>query len=158
MTSTAATLNALIGRVGDIATPFSIELPDGEKRKLGQGDPEFCISLRNERALRALRSLDEGNISEAYLSGDIDLEGEIMVMRRRLAAAAAPAALAARRAVALEGLLAVDASVALTRLFERRFATLLRLRMRSNTPELLPDGRPFLDLGRALREAAEAWR
>jgi hypothetical protein len=35
---------------------------------------------------------------------------------------------------------------------------LLRLRMRSNTPELLPDGRPFLDLGRALREVAEAWR
>ncbi|MET0381329.1 MAG: class I SAM-dependent methyltransferase [Methyloceanibacter sp.] len=78
MTSTAATLEALIGRVGDIATPFSIELPDGEKRKLGQGDPEFCISLRNERALRALRSLDEGNISEAYLSGDIDLEGDML--------------------------------------------------------------------------------
>ena len=96
--------------------------------------------------------------AEEALVIDIDLEGEIMVMRRRLAAAAAPAALAARRAVALEGLLAVDASVALTRLFERRFATLLRLRMRSNTPELLPDGRPFLDLGRALREVAEAWR
>jgi cyclopropane-fatty-acyl-phospholipid synthase len=78
MTSTAATLDALIGRVGDIATPFSIELPDGDKRTLGRGDPEFCISLRNERALRALRSLDEGNISEAYLSGDIDLEGDML--------------------------------------------------------------------------------
>lgn len=78
MTSTAATLDALIGRVGDVGTPFSIELPDGEKRKLGQGDPEFCISLRNERALRAIRSLDEGNISEAYLSGDIDLEGDML--------------------------------------------------------------------------------
>jgi cyclopropane-fatty-acyl-phospholipid synthase len=78
MISTAATLDALIGRVGDILTPFSIELPDGDKRTLGRGDPEFCISLRNERALRALRSLDEGNISEAYLSGDIDLEGDML--------------------------------------------------------------------------------
>jgi cyclopropane-fatty-acyl-phospholipid synthase len=78
MTSAASTLDALIGRVGDIATPFSIELPDGEKRTLGRGDPAFCISLRNERGLRALRSLDEGNISEAYLSGDIDLEGDML--------------------------------------------------------------------------------
>jgi len=113
---------------------------------------EEALALSLKRATEAWEQAD------AFVVIDIDLEGEIMVMRRRLAAAAAPAALAARRAVALEGLLAVDASVALTRLFERRFATLLRLRMRSNTPELLPDGRPFLDLGRALREVAEAWR
>jgi len=36
------------------------------------------IGLRNERALRAVRSLDEGNISEAYLQGDIDLEGDML--------------------------------------------------------------------------------
>src|SRR4029450_7194598 len=78
MTSAAATLDALIGRVGDIATPSSMKLPDGDKRTLGQGEPEFSISLRNERALRALRSLDEGNISEAYLNGDIDLEGDML--------------------------------------------------------------------------------
>jgi hypothetical protein len=113
---------------------------------------EEALALSLKRATEAWEQAD------AFVVIDIDLEGEIMVMRRRLAAAAAPAVLAARRAVALEGLLAVDASVALTRLFERRFATLLRLRMRSNTPELLPDGRPFLDLGRALREVAEAWR
>ena len=113
---------------------------------------EEALALSLKRATEAWEQAD------AFVVIDIDLEGEIMVMRRRLAAAAAPTTLAARRAVALEGLLAVDASVALTRLFERRLATLLRLRMRSNTPELLPDGRPFLDLGRALREVAEAWR
>ena len=78
MTSAAATLDAIIARVGNIATPFAIELPNGEKRNLGQGEPEFCVSLRNERALRALRSLDEGNISEAYLNGDIDIEGDML--------------------------------------------------------------------------------
>ncbi len=75
MSSAASTLDALINRVGEIATPFSIELPDGEKRNVGQGKAEFHIGLRNERALRALRTLDEGNIAEAYLQGDIDLEG-----------------------------------------------------------------------------------
>ena len=72
--------------------------------------------------------------------------------------AAQPGSPAPRRAVALEGLLAIDLAIALVRLFERRLAALLRLRLRSATPELLPEGRPFLDLGRALHEAAEAWR
>ena len=78
MTTAAATIDALLNRVGKIATPFTIELPDGEKRTLGEGKPEFEVGLRNERALRALRSLDEGNIAEAYLQGDIDLEGDMM--------------------------------------------------------------------------------
>ena len=78
MSSAAATLDALIGRIGNFKTPFSIALPDGEKRTLGEGEPEFHVALRNERALRALRSLDEGNISEAYLQGDIDIEGDML--------------------------------------------------------------------------------
>jgi cyclopropane-fatty-acyl-phospholipid synthase len=78
MSSAASTIDALINRVGQVATPFSIELPDGEKRTIGEGKPEFHIGLRNERALRAVRSLDEGNISEAYLHGDIDIEGDML--------------------------------------------------------------------------------
>lgn len=78
MSSAAATLDALIGRIGKLAAPFTIELPDGEKRNLGEGAPEFRVSLRNDKALRALRSLDEGNISEAYLRGDLDIEGNML--------------------------------------------------------------------------------
>ncbi|MGH6793366.1 MAG: class I SAM-dependent methyltransferase [Methyloceanibacter sp.] len=78
MSSAASTIDTLINRVGQVATPFSIELPDGEKRTIGEGKPEFHIGLRNERALRAVRSLDEGNISEAYLHGDIDIEGDML--------------------------------------------------------------------------------
>jgi cyclopropane-fatty-acyl-phospholipid synthase len=78
MSSAASTLDALIGRVGAVATPFSIELPDGEKRNIGDGKPEFHVGLRNERALRALRSLDEANIAEAYLQGDIDIDGDML--------------------------------------------------------------------------------
>ena len=39
---------------------------------------EFHVGLRNERAFRAIRSLDEGNISEAYIHGDIDIEGDML--------------------------------------------------------------------------------
>jgi Cyclopropane fatty acid synthase and related methyltransferases len=78
MSSAASTLDALISRVGGIATPFSIELPDGEQRQVGEGKPEFHVGLRNDRALRALKTLDEGDIAEAYLQGDIDLEGDML--------------------------------------------------------------------------------
>ena len=71
-------LDALIDHVGKIATPFSIELPDGEARNLGEGKPEFHVNLRNQRALRTVSSLDDGNIAEAYLCGDIDIEGDML--------------------------------------------------------------------------------
>jgi cyclopropane-fatty-acyl-phospholipid synthase len=78
MSSGAATLDLFRNRVGGFATPFSIELPSGEKHKFGQGKAEFHVGLRNERAFRALRTLDEGDIAEAYLQGDIDIEGDMV--------------------------------------------------------------------------------
>ena len=78
MTTASATIDALIERIGSVHTPFTVELPSGESRKVGAGEPTFMIGLRNERALRAVRSLDEGNISEAYIHGDIDLEGDML--------------------------------------------------------------------------------
>jgi len=67
------------------------------------------------------------------------------------------AAAASLRAVAVEGLLALELCAALIRLFERRLSALIRLRVHSGEEALLHDGRPFLDLAAALREAARAW-
>ena len=78
MSSVASTIDALTDRVGGVGIAFSIELPGGEKRNIGRGNPEFHISLRNERALRALRTLDEATIAEAYLQGDIDIDGDML--------------------------------------------------------------------------------
>jgi len=118
------------------------------------------LAARTEPALDAClrRSREEWDQADSLSVIDADVEDDIAALRRRLADSTEPAAAAARRAIALEGLLVVDASVALVRLFERRLASLLRLRLRSATPDLLPDGRPFLDLGHALHEVAEAWR
>jgi len=89
---------------------------------------------------------------------DLDFERDNAALRRQLGAAAQPVAPPSERAVALEGLLVLDVAVALARLCERRMASLLRLRLRAPSRELMPGGRPFLDLGAALHEAAEAWR
>lgn len=104
------------------------------------------------------RSREKWDQADSLSILDADLTDEIAALRLRLTQAAQPVSPAARRAVALEGLLALDASRALVGLFERRLAPLLRLRLRSTTPDVLPEGRPFLDLGEALHEVAEAWR
>jgi hypothetical protein len=118
------------------------------------------LASRSEPALVAClrRSREEWDQADSLSIVDADLAGEISALRRRLAERAQPAWSAAQRAVALEGLVVLDGAVALVQLFERRLAPLLRLRRRSATPEVLPDGRPFLDLGEALHEVAEAWR
>jgi hypothetical protein len=86
---------------------------------------------------------------------DGPLAGALAEARRELQAAAAGSDPTAA-AVALEGLLAVEAGSGLAALAERRLPALIRLRVRSRG-ELLPGGRPFLDLGAALQEAAQAW-
>lgn len=118
------------------------------------------LASRTEPALAACirRSREEWDQADSLSIIDADLAEELAALRGRLARSAQPASPAARRAIALEGLVILDASIALVRLFERRLAPLLRLRLRSATPDVLPGGRPFLDLGEALHEVAEAWR
>ena len=53
--------------------------------------------------------------------------------------------------------LALDATLGWIELFERRLATLLRLRMRQGAP-LLVEGRPFLDVEPVLRQLATQLR
>jgi hypothetical protein len=60
------------------------------------------------------------------------------------------------RAAAVESLLAFDAALGLVTLVERRLATLIRLHV-AGGGELLPQGRPFLDVAAALTEAARGW-
>jgi hypothetical protein len=60
-------------------------------------------------------------------------------------------------AAGTEAALTLEAALGLVVLVERRLATLVRLRLRAADPELLPGGRPFLDLAAAFAEAARAW-
>ncbi len=62
----------------DSPVAFEIRLPDGSVQPFGKGAPEFRVLLHNPAGLKALSSLDEGRFAEAYLAGDIDLEGDML--------------------------------------------------------------------------------
>jgi hypothetical protein len=63
-----------------------------------------------------------------------------------------------QRAAGLELRLSLAAALGLVDLCERRLATLVRLRVQSPEPTLLPAGRPFLDVAAALSEVARGLR
>jgi hypothetical protein len=60
-------------------------------------------------------------------------------------------------ATATQALWTAEAALGLTQVLERRLATFVRLRLRAADPRLELAGRPFLDVARALSEAARAW-
>jgi cyclopropane-fatty-acyl-phospholipid synthase len=61
----------------DSPVSFLVILPNESVQHFGPAAPSFTIKLKNNRALRAIASLDEGRFGDAYVTGDIDLEGDI---------------------------------------------------------------------------------
>ena len=58
--------------------PFEMSFPDGATRRFGQGTPSFSVRLNNRNAVRALTSLDQVKFADAYLAGDIDIDGDML--------------------------------------------------------------------------------
>ena len=73
-------LRPLMRVLHDSPVPFSVTLPDGEAGHFGQGDPQFRIYARNRDGQRALLALDEGRLGDAYVHGDLDIEGSIAAL------------------------------------------------------------------------------
>ena len=73
---------SLLGRFAaqysDVALPFEVIMPDGTSQRFGEGSPTFRVTLRNRNAVRAISSIDEGRIADAYVAGDLDLEGDML--------------------------------------------------------------------------------
>ena len=72
----------LIRRLGakcaSLPVAFDLVLPNGAAARLGNGPCKFRFLLRNNRAVRAMLSLDQGNIAEAFFNADFDVEGEML--------------------------------------------------------------------------------
>jgi cyclopropane-fatty-acyl-phospholipid synthase len=66
------------GRFSQSPVPFEVIMPGGSVQRFGQGAPSFTITLRNRRGLKALRSLDERRIADAYLAGVLDIDGDML--------------------------------------------------------------------------------
>ena len=132
-------------------------------RRLTKALPDTLVeAYRAWDQVDALRLLDKAVRDEHQA---------LLVAARLLQAQESPE----KRALGLEAQLTLDAAIDLVSLVERRLATLVRLRLREALPEsaaqdlaspdldqsaveaLLPQGRPFLDLGAALAETARRW-
>jgi cyclopropane-fatty-acyl-phospholipid synthase len=53
-------------------------LPEGASIDFGGSEPAFTMHIKREAGLDALASLDALAIAEAYIGGDIDLEGDLL--------------------------------------------------------------------------------
>jgi len=73
---------SLLGRFAsqyaDGNVPFDVAMPDGTVQRFGKGAPTFRLTIKNKNGIRAVSSLDEGRIAAAYLSGDLDLDGDML--------------------------------------------------------------------------------
>lgn len=61
-------------------TAFEFRAPGRPLLRVGDGDVKFRILAQNERAVAALKSLDELRIGEAYILGDLDIEGNLLAV------------------------------------------------------------------------------
>jgi cyclopropane-fatty-acyl-phospholipid synthase len=59
------------------AVPFVFTFPSGRVASLGEAPPRFRVDVRNAKGLRAFALFDELAIAEAYMDGDIDIEGSM---------------------------------------------------------------------------------
>jgi len=73
-------LGAWLTRLTAAGSPvaFLLHTPEGETMRLGSGAPEFDLHIRRPAGLRALRSLNELRVAEAYIRGDIDIGGDFI--------------------------------------------------------------------------------
>lgn len=70
-------LASLFGRFDSLPFAFTLHTPSGVAR-LGDGQPAFALHVRNWRGTRALASFDELAIAEAYVRGDLEVEGDMV--------------------------------------------------------------------------------
>jgi cyclopropane-fatty-acyl-phospholipid synthase len=60
--------------------PFEVTFPGGETERFGSdvGEPRFRLTLHSSEAAKALASLDESRVGEAYMDGLFDVSGDFM--------------------------------------------------------------------------------
>jgi cyclopropane-fatty-acyl-phospholipid synthase len=70
-------LDQLFPRNGNLPCPFLLRM-NGTAKRIGDGEPAFELQIRNGSGVKALRSLNELAIAEAYVRGDLEIEGDVI--------------------------------------------------------------------------------
>ena len=71
-------LGRFAAQYADGNVPFEVALPDGTVQHFGRGTSTFRLTIKNKAGMRAVSSLDEGRMGDAYMNGDIELDGDMM--------------------------------------------------------------------------------
>ena len=70
---------ALLRRLASaVDVPGECLLPSGEVVRFGVGAPTFRVDIKSSRALR--RGLDEFALGQAYVNGDVDIDGDMLAL------------------------------------------------------------------------------
>jgi cyclopropane-fatty-acyl-phospholipid synthase len=71
-------MESKLARFGEgIATPFAVTFPDGSQFANQDGEPEFHLVFRKERALRRVAAYGHIGLLESYFDGDLDVDGSL---------------------------------------------------------------------------------
>jgi cyclopropane-fatty-acyl-phospholipid synthase len=63
------------------ARPFELRLPDRTAHSIGGGgEPAFTVQIVTEKGLAAMVAFDELAVAEAYMDGDLDIEGDLLTV------------------------------------------------------------------------------
>jgi len=68
---------ALSARDGCVRS-FDLLLPDGLPHSIGGSPPAFSVRVVTAKGLAAMSAFDELRVAEAYMDGDLDIEGELL--------------------------------------------------------------------------------
>src|SRR5688572_4607192 len=67
-----------LARFGErVPTAFAVTLPGGRQFANQDGEPEFRLVFRNDRALRRVAAYGHIGLLESYFDGDMDVEGSL---------------------------------------------------------------------------------
>jgi cyclopropane-fatty-acyl-phospholipid synthase len=70
-------ISRLLARGSKFPCSFRVHTQSGTM-DVGDGPPDFDLHIRNERGMQALQSTEELRIADAYVRGDIDIEGDVV--------------------------------------------------------------------------------
>lgn len=68
----------LLSVIGEPPHPFVVELPDGSTVGIGEGPPAFRVRVHRPARVRELLSLHQLRIADAYIAGDLDIDGDLL--------------------------------------------------------------------------------
>jgi cyclopropane-fatty-acyl-phospholipid synthase len=65
-------------RLASVGIPLELSSADGRVEQIGDGAPVIEVKIVDGRGLEAINSLSELRVVEAYLDGDVDLQGDLI--------------------------------------------------------------------------------